>query len=136
MIARRKVFALFGAAPLAAKAAADQELARLSNISFSGNTCPAVQQSLGDDPSKAMQWAWKIPAMRSELESLFYEGARRVSVIDPDIAVHRSFSMAAKVAYQRQRNVANQVEWEVTHTSSWARLKNWQGNAMQKFLLG
>lgn len=66
--------------------------------------------SNGDHESKMIAQALKMPGLRSQIESLFYENNRCVSRIDPDIAVLRSFSLNAKIAFQRQRNVASDME--------------------------
>lgn len=54
---------------------------------------------------------------------LIEESTKQVNRIDPDIAVHKSISLAAKIVYQRQRNVANELRmWEIG--SFWERRNN------------
>lgn len=47
--------------------------------------------------------------VREELESALYQKYRDVDHIDADIDVHKSFSRMAKIAFQRQRNVAQDM---------------------------
>lgn len=109
---RRSFLGALAAAPFAGRTAAEQ-IAMQSKISTGGlvtktepfHTLFTVGGS--KEPQKEM---WReafsmFPELRAERESLFFE-QETVSSIDPDIAVYRSFSLNAKIAYQRQRNVA------------------------------
>ncbi len=58
---------------------------------------------------------------RKEIESLFYEEHKHVFRLDPDLANMKSFSLAAKIVYQRQRNVAHTIE-NYGGPSAWKRL--------------
>lgn len=49
------------------------------------------------------------------------ERASGVGYIDPDIAVYKSFSLNAKIVFQRQRNVQRRYE-RLTTDYPWSRL--------------
>lgn len=121
---RRSFLALMGAAPIAARTAASELVAKQAGISSTGLASYGLRggeagQSIGtvilpNMPGRPIHEVWQqafklYPAIRAEQESALFE-QERVAVLDPDIAVHRSFSMAAKIAYQRQRNVARRLE--------------------------
>lgn len=48
--------------------------------------------------------------IRQVLESHFYRNNKYVARIDPDIGVLKSFSLNAKITFQRQRNVKLDIE--------------------------
>jgi hypothetical protein len=127
MLGRRAFLTRLGIGAAAAPAMARQALEAAS-----GRACgrddgagaptglsPAERRrsGLGNDTPRALKKLWQVPALRDEYESLMFERNQRVGYIDLDLATKRSFSLAAKVAYQRQRNVArdiadDMVTWE------------------------
>jgi hypothetical protein len=132
-LARRGFLRLMSAAPFAGKAAAEHAAARLSGISgqglvpgpvmygSSGSTAGPVSSS---DPSpEQVSRAMLIPGNRQRFIDMLWEEAYDVTYIDPDIAVHRSVSLAAKIAYQRQRNVQRRYE-RFTKGYPWSRINN------------
>lgn len=58
---------------------------------------------------------------RAEYESLLYERFRTIGYIDPDLAVYRSFSLAAKICFQRQREVQRALA-EADEADVWSRI--------------
>lgn len=132
---RRKLISLLGlapvAAPLAAKAMADSATANLAAVSLApgqgtyGNA--GVPSSSNEATREEARIALMNPAIRAEVESMLFKQERRVSFIDPDIACHRSFSLNAKIAFQRQRNVAREID-QMKSEYPWSR--------MQKLLRG
>jgi hypothetical protein len=125
---RRKFFGMMAAAPAAAKGAADMAVAELSRINVGAGALgqlgggsygmpvgsyptSAGQQRLFD-PRELMRKALADPKQRAAMASLLFEKHRTVGVIDPDIACYRSFSLNAKVAFQRQRNVERDLDEE------------------------
>lgn len=68
-----------------------------------------AQQSLTQAAAPNWLKALGNKALKSKLESLYYERERVISRIDPDIACHRSISLSAKIAYQRERNVQREI---------------------------
>lgn len=60
--------------------------------------------------SAAYRLAMLDPTTRDWFEEQVSKSCRRVDHIDPDIAVHKSISLAAKVCYQRQRNMEHERE--------------------------
>lgn len=59
--------------------------------------------------NEQMQEALRFPQAREVVTHLLYEEERLVGRIDPDLAVMRSFSLNAKIAFQRQRNVERRL---------------------------
>jgi hypothetical protein len=128
MIGRRRLLQLIGAAPLTAPAAAklaieasEAALAGVTTSGFRGNMPPQqpVAAFTGEqttirpfDYSAAVRAVMKSAELRAEYESSLYQRFRHVPALDPDLANKRSFSLAAKIAFQRQRNVAAYIEAE------------------------
>lgn len=119
---RRAFLRVLGFSPIAARVAAKEAAANLGGIVVNnGSTVgiavnqlhgvgnvgsPATTAGPSINLTRAQVRAAKlIPGVRDQLRSVLFEEHRRVYAIDPDIAVHRSFSLNAMIAYQRQRNV-------------------------------
>lgn len=123
---RRAFLSLIGAAPLAGRAVAE-DIAKQAGIEasglkvnsvLSGSMVGNVQSGVGRPPSDMWREAFRVyPELRSQQESTFFE-QEKIGTIDPDIAVYRSFSMAAKIAFQKQRNVARRMD-ELQGVSWW-----------------
>lgn len=75
---------------------------------------------------EAIEWALKEPSHRAKLESILYEENRNIFSIDPDLALNNSYSMMAKIAYQRQRNVERALREAVQSDSIWNRVERWK----------
>lgn len=123
MATRRSVLALLGigsvSAPLAAKAAAEAEIAKLAGI-----TTALTPAGMGGPPSQAstigpnggLKWLpWeertrlvaayaKTFGILSVMEDDFRDRAKSISQLDLDIASKKSWSLAAKIHEQRRRN--------------------------------
>ena len=130
---RRAFLSLIGAAPLAGRAVAE-DIAKQAGIEasglkvnsvLSGSMVGNVKSGVGRPPSDMWREAFRVyPELRSQQESTFFEQEKIGTIaIDPDIAVYRSFSMAAKIAFQKQRNVARRMDelqgvpwWHKTET--------------------
>lgn len=129
MLGRRKFLALMGmapaAAPLVAKAALEKEAATYAGIKgLNDLAAPMPESPVSGAPEKASRVLRTILSdkkMRDEFESLTYESYRHISALDPDIACLRSYSLAAKIAFQRQRNVARSINNDL-HGWPWQRL--------------
>jgi hypothetical protein len=132
VISRRSFATLLGlapmAAPVAAKAAMDAEIANLAGVS--SVVAPAFEQSAGQYGAPAqggMDYYAKTKIAASEyiklsgLPEFVHENLRRqsqyVSGLDPDIAAKRSWSMSVKVLTQRERNLARGIE--ALHHGAW-----------------
>ncbi len=111
---RRKVLGFLAAAPLAgplaARAAAEKGAAQLAGVTM----LPAGQSGNAPLPSpmatsSQMRALLLDPRSRAELMSAIYEDEFRVYSLDHDLASNRSFSLAAKIAYQRDRNVERRL---------------------------
>lgn len=122
MLGRRRVLSLLGigaaSAPLAAKAAADAQMGALTSLA--GYEVPplaaGVEIATSGIPSDAKAYIsmsnylkvfGKLP---QHIDHDVRERAKRVSYLDPDIAALKSFSMAAKIQWQRERNYDREVE--------------------------
>ena len=107
---RRAFLSLIGAAPLAGRAVAE-DIAKQAGIEasglkvnsvLSGSMVGNVQSGVGRPPSDMWREAFRVyPELRSQQESTFFE-QEKIGTIDPDIAVYRSFSMAAKIVRPEQ----------------------------------
>jgi hypothetical protein len=128
MLGRRAFLTRLGigaaAAPVVARQALEAASGQLAGVTMAPARPPDHPPSgkggapqVGTDTPRALKKLWQVPALRDEYESLMFERNQRVGYIDLDLATKRSFSLAAKVAYQRQRNVArdiadDMVTWE------------------------
>lgn len=127
MFNRRKILGGLAAGPLVAKAAAEDLIAkqvntRIPDIAGHGHladlhgsspcTSPPFVDIAGQNQKEAalLRKAWQVPALRKEMESILYEENRYVQRIDPDLAAYRSFSLNAKITFQRQREVQRSLE--------------------------
>ena len=117
---RRRFFALAGASPLAAKAAADKTISELTGVATVGygNGQPSAISEVSPDQYR---FALLNPFTRRAIEELIYEQEHIVGRLDIDLASYKSFSMAAKVTFQRQRNVEQRMR-DLTRDYSWNRL--------------
>lgn len=110
---RRAFLSLLGVSPIAARSAATKAAADLAGVSIAGMSGfdGGVEPHSNADATPAQaRVALKIPHVLAEVRSALYEDYRRIHRIDPDIAVHRSFSLNAMITFQRQRNVERAIE--------------------------
>lgn len=114
-LARRGFLKLLPATPFAVRTAAEETARTISKIEVSGvgqdnsigaRGLPSTCLSSTDPSADQWRTALRNLGLREQIESLIYENNRFVNRIDPDIAVLRSYSLNAKIAFQRQRNVA------------------------------
>lgn len=152
MLARRKFLGMFAATPLAAKAAADEIIAKQINLGGSG-IAPRLPSSVGRAPLEygmqeagdskkryftheerlinASDWI-RLFGVPDGLEKEFRGNSKWVGALDPDIATKRSWSMSVKIQEQRQRNYDRYVQalkdtGPITRTKS--KLKDMLGYA-------
>lgn len=132
MTTRRKFFGLMAAAPIAGRAAAQELASQQIGINLANNIgqqagLGRVNASTGlvsyGPPQLQIKDALNNPLTRHLYESMVFEQERRVHAVDPDIAVHRSTSLAAKIVYQRQRNVARHFEG-IQGEPVWSRMES------------
>jgi hypothetical protein len=112
---RRSFLRLVGAAPLAGKLAAEEAAKSLAGIGAQslGQAGYASVSGLAPaaPPTSAQIATWLADnVFRSEVESAAYANNRHVSYLDVDLASKKSFSLAAKVTFQRQRNVQREID--------------------------
>ena len=122
---RRRFLSLLGlsaaSAPLAAKAAADSEMAALSGLknaslavgvsASSGYGIPDVSQTNVISPYiQAAGYLKSFGKLPIFVENNLRERAKYVEHLDPDIVCKRSWSLNVKIAAQRERNYQREVE--------------------------
>lgn len=113
---RRSILKLLGAAPvaapLAAKAASDAAISEMTKLNATGlgaSNGPSSMGRLTDTASHARAML-KLPKIKDQLITLIYEEERNIYCLDVDIANKHSFSLAAKITFQRQRNVNRRLK--------------------------
>lgn len=151
---RRRFFAWMGTAPIAARQGMETAARQLAGIG-NGQGVPSLDlrgslidgaNDVGAPSSAQMVGAdWRLarklrddlirkaldtPERRAELEAILYEEHRSVHNLDPDLAANRSFSLAAKVCYQRQRNVQRAIEYTVKENSPWEQVRSWKDRVL------
>lgn len=150
---RRRFFGLMGGGAIAGKVAAEQAAKQLAGFGYGGSVPPSVGLSsslgIGSMADKACA-AQAIPVnglgdyeilrkardaalraalgnrtMRGEIESILYERCRHVYTIEPDLAGLRSYSLMAKITYQRQRMVERELEEALFEKTTYTRIREW-----------
>ena len=108
MSSRRSFLGWMSTSPLAAKATADKTIADLSGMRSNGLGYPREGV-----PLEVQQWeyiaAFKNYFLKEQVTSMLYQQERFVPNLDPDLAAYKSFSMNAKITFQRQRNVQRRL---------------------------
>jgi hypothetical protein len=116
---RRKFFAIAGASPLAAKATIDTEIGKLAGLS---DMSEMVNAGISINPGPPVAGGSYLQQLDGALNYIkvfgvpeFMETEARgrslfVNSFDIDIANKRSWSMAFKIALQRQRNYEREIE--------------------------
>lgn len=141
-LSRRSMLGALGVGTLEAKRLGQQAAAQLSRISVGNepgnNLGPIIKDNVSLQPSdkewidwqdaqkKAIEWAIGQKDKRAELESILYYQYRNISQLDPDLAYNNCYSMAAKLAYQRQRNVKREIENAMRSNSMWHQVEDWK----------
>lgn len=114
---------------LAGKMLADDAMAKLAGVQLSGMTSGAAPLAVGNGPSgpdpTPKDWARGLrdAATRRRVEAMIYELERAVYQLDPDLVAKQSFSLNAKIVFQRQRNVARRLA-ELQQDYHYRRLSN------------
>jgi hypothetical protein len=120
---RRTIMGLLPSVPFVGRRLAGDLVKGAADLRPPGGVLSGAGDQAGTVPEQAIRqnlqlmprWrAWRQmldnPTMREAVESYAWEQHRRVSHIDPDIEVYRSFSPMAKIAFQRQRNVEQMMQ--------------------------
>lgn len=126
---RRSFVKAFGALPFVGNAVAGAQAAKLAGIcspnaaemalGVSGDQTANVGPSRQFDQRAVLRKLMESPEARAEFESLLYQQNSHVPYLDVDLATKRSFSLAAKVTFQRQRNVRRALEHDWLHENPW-----------------
>lgn len=143
---RRIFFGFMGTAPLAAKAAAEAEIAKgigMMNLNGLGNAGMGLPSGSAGIPQADI--GPYVPyekrligaadyintfGLPKSVEERFRDDARHVHSLDPDIACKQSWSMSVKIITQRERNFQRAVER--VHAAGWQE----RGRQGLKTLLG
>jgi hypothetical protein len=128
------------AAPLAAKGAADAQIAKLAGVVVEGASASQYAAPTGagfpgpDEYNKTRIAASEYVKMVG-VPDFVTEQIRResqyVSYLDPDLAAKRSWSMSVKIATQRQRNFERRMEllqhsgWQARSSMAFKKLTGW-----------
>lgn len=118
---RRRILSFIGAAPLGGLVSAESAAVKLSGLAMLPNGKADPSPDTVDATADQCAAAMRNKLLRRQIESMLYEQEKRVCCIDPDIAVMRSFSLSAKVTFQRQRNVEKRME-DMALDYPWRRL--------------
>lgn len=128
MIGRRSFLKVMGigtaAAPLAAKAAAEQEIANLTQLrgqytaALAPGTSVAVQ-SMSDGPAGLLPYVRQF-GFPAHIDQFMRDQSRQVFALDPDIACKKSWSLNVKIQTQRERNYQSQVD-NYFNRGKWAK---------------
>lgn len=134
---RRRFFGLAPGGVLAAKMAAEKTALGMTGSFDTPHT--AAREILNthakSGPAEVFNWqlmrdkavrlALSTPSQRAELESILYERYRRVHHLDMDLAANRSYSLAAKMCYQRQRLVEHEIGEAIADDTPYNRMRGW-----------
>lgn len=126
---RRRLLSALVALPVAGKAAAEAAVAELSQVRLPttaplGGSYGIESASIGEPTKEQYRFLLSQPEVRKFVESTVFESERHISSIDPDLACMRSFSLNAKIAFQRQRNVERQIE-RMQSDYPWTRMNRY-----------
>lgn len=116
---RRGFFKLLGVAPVAAKAAADAEIAKVTTLG-NGFVAPHLLQGANgggfpgsssfDNNRLAAAAYMKLKGLPEHVREQLWRNATYVGALDPDLAALKSFSMSVKILTQRERNFQRALE--------------------------
>lgn len=141
---RRSFVKVCGALPFVGKAVAGAQAAKLAGI-YSPNAAEMALGSVAAVPSgqsvtsrqfdqrAVLRKLMESPEARAEFESLLYQQNSHVPYLDVDLATKRSFSLAAKVTFQRQRNVHRALEHDWLSGSPWAKAHDFLYDFAKRF---
>jgi hypothetical protein len=131
---RRRVLSMLGMGAAAGAAAplslVQKQMVESAAIGLGGiQAGPSGNNSggIGQAPAAASPATWRLamadPDLRAEIRSLLFEQHRFVDRLDPDLAGMRSFSLAAKLCFQRQRNVEHVMATRF-EVAAWFRIQD------------
>lgn len=126
MIGRRALLRMLPGAGLAAKTVSDEIVAKLSGVNATGLGWASSQgppsQGMDLTPGQTKSVISIYPKAADHLREILYETNRSVGQLDIDIANKRSFSLAAKITFQRQRNVETELK-RIQEDYPWDRMQ-------------
>jgi len=143
---RRRFFQALSAAPLVAKQAAETAARGLMGgggppmgggylRDVLGGQIEGLPANSASPPNwhlmrklrdEMVQKALNTKKSRAELESIIYEEQRHIWTLDHDLAANRSMSLAAKITFQRQRNVQRSIREAIEEKSAYSRMMEWK----------
>ena len=119
---RRRFLTILGATPIAAKVAADEVVAKAAGVKMTGLGTQMAWLPGGELPQAnptPIPYDERQARALAHLDMFGVPGwveqelrgyASEVSALDPDLAAKRSWSMAVKIAEQRERNYRQRLE--------------------------
>lgn len=125
---RRGVLKLLGVSPAAGPGVVSKLIdeVKRAEAQRAGQDLPAMAYppyGPGSVPDEKMKLTLRLPWVQSMLRELIEEECMHVSSIDQDLAVLRSVSMAAKICYQRKRNIERRMK-QFQFGSNYSRIEN------------
>lgn len=158
MFGRRSFLRALGAAPLAGRAAAEavaKELGQIGSIGVAGACTPlpsGLRETISGQPAglanamtgsftsvarrKMMEGVLADKESKDEINSILYLCHRNIHHLDHDIGSKQSWSLAAKITFQRQRLVATELEVSVVEATPWQDMRGWVENKLKRFVIG
>lgn len=135
---RRGLLKLLGAAPVAApRIAAEMQAKAALQAADAAKLIGTQISGLGDEAPlslditpKEVQKALRIPFAKEGIMEILWNQHRHVYALDPDLAVKKSFSLNAKITFQRQRNVERRFK-ELQEEPAWLRIPNFVRNILK-----
>ena len=125
VLARRSFLRVLAATPLATKSMSEKATAKAVGINIDeiGQYGSPIQGTVGGVSTSQYKYALSNKTIKELYESQLYQANKSVSYSDIDLANKRSFSLAAKITFQRQRNVERELD-NVQNGYPWAKLQN------------
>lgn len=122
---RRGFLGALSAAPLLSRKAAEDAAAQLSGLKNTGLGHVDFRAPVGVQEPTREQYKRALlnPLTRDLVRGMILEQERQVYILDHDLAGYKSFSLAAKICYQRQRNVERRMK-EISQDYVWERINN------------
>jgi hypothetical protein len=77
-----------------------------------------------------LKLALQDPDVKRQLTTLMMQQHRSVMWLDVDLAQNRSMSLAAKICFQRRRNVEREIEQELDRVNAWQRVQRFLGSIL------
>lgn len=132
---RRTVLKAMGLVPRAARSASESVVKQQMGLGSAGALNAAygatAQGISKNSMPRDIAAALLSPEKRAAIQSVLFEEHRAITALDFDLANSKALSLAAKITYQRQRNVERKLQ-EMSVEFWWDRT----GTAISKIVTG